>query len=180
MVLDIGFGFSKLYFLHWQLFFLYMSGVIYYLGFKGYHQPSYSLSLSVTTSADEPQLITEIDQSVAVHGLKESIDKALNEEKIYLDSDLSLATFAKHVGTSPAILSASINTVYQKNFRNLINEYRIEEVKTKLHDPALSHLSILGIALESGFNSEASFYRIFKNYTSLSPKEYIEKQHKTS
>jgi hypothetical protein len=39
MVLDLGFGFDKLYFLHWQLFFLYMSGVIYYLGFKGYHQP---------------------------------------------------------------------------------------------------------------------------------------------
>jgi AraC-like DNA-binding protein len=180
MVLDIGFGFSKLYFLHWQLFFLYMSGVIYYLGFKGYHQPSNSFSLPVAISADEPQLIAEAEQGIMVNGLKESIDKALNEEKIYLDPDLSLATFAKHVGTSPAVLSARINTIYQKNFRNLINEYRIEEVKTKLHDPALSHLSILGIALESGFNSEASFYRIFKNYTSLSPKEYIEKQHKTS
>jgi hypothetical protein len=51
-----------------------------------------------------------------VNGLKESIEKALNEEKIYLDPDLSLATFAKHVGTSPAVLSATINTRIPEKF----------------------------------------------------------------
>jgi AraC-like DNA-binding protein len=70
------------------------------------------------------------------------------------------------------VLSATINTCYGKNFRNLINDYRVEEAKRKLGDPALSHLSVLGIGLESGFNSEASFYRIFKQHTSLSPAAY--------
>jgi AraC-like DNA-binding protein len=121
-----------------------------------------------------PVLAPEIKKEVSPN-LKEHIHKALAEDKIYLDPDLSLASFAKQIGTSPAMLSAAINMLYEKNFRNLINEYRVEEVKQKLTEPAYAHLSILGIALDSGFNSEASFYRIFKSSTSLSPKEYIEK-----
>jgi AraC-like DNA-binding protein len=172
ILLDYAFGFDKVYFLHWQLFFLYMSGLIYYLGFKGYHQPEYSFSKP--NLQPMPVLAPEIKKEVS-HNLKEHIHKALSEKKIYLDPDLSLASFAKQIGTSPAMLSAAINTLYEKNFRNLINEYRVEEVKQKLTEPAYAHLSILGIALDSGFNSEASFYRIFKSSTSLSPKEYIEK-----
>jgi methylphosphotriester-DNA--protein-cysteine methyltransferase len=45
------------------------------------------------------------------------------------------------------------------SFRNLINNYRVEEVKKRLGDPP-SHLSVLGMALDCGFNSKASFYRI--------------------
>jgi AraC-like DNA-binding protein len=173
MLLDYGFGFGKVYFLHWQLFFLYMSGLIYFLGFKGYHQPTYVLA--APASIYTPALAPETERGVN-HSLKEGIEKALTEEKLYLDPDLSLASLAAHLGTGPAVLSATINTLYEKNFRNLINEYRVEAVKKKLTDPACSHLSILGIALECGFNSEASFYRTFKKYTSLSPKEYIEGQ----
>jgi AraC-like DNA-binding protein len=104
--------------------------------------------------------------------LKRAIDGALAGEKCYLNPDLSLGSLAGHLGVSAAVLSATINTYYGKNFRNLINDYRVEEAKRKLGDPALSHLSVLGIALESGFNSEASFYRIFKQHTSLSPAAY--------
>lgn len=75
-----------------------------------------------------------------------------------------------HLSTN--VVSYTISQSFGKSFRDLINEHRMEEVKQKLGDPALSHLSILGIALDSGFNSEASFYRIFKKHTNQSPKAY--------
>ncbi|MEJ0105739.1 MAG: helix-turn-helix domain-containing protein [Bacteroidota bacterium] len=54
-----------------------------------------------------------------------------------------------------------------------MNEYRVDKVKQRLNDPGSARLSILGIAYECGFNSEASFYRIFKDIAGVSPKEYL-------
>ena len=177
LLLDQGFGFSGLYFLHWQFFYVYMAGLIYYLGFRGYHLPAAPTGPALHEVAPEPAVplpapAAEVTAGLANPGLKRTIDQALAGEKCYLNPDLSLGSLAGHLGVSAAVLSATINTCYGKNFRNLINDYRVEEAKRKLGDPALSHLSVLGIALESGFSSEASFYRIFKQHTSLSPAAY--------
>jgi AraC-like DNA-binding protein len=77
---------------------------------------------------------------------------------------------------SPVSVSRIINSELNKNFRNLVNEYRIEEVKARFKDPSSSQFSILGVAYKCGFNSEASFYRIFKNLVGLSPKEYLQRK----
>ena len=175
LLLDQGFGFDRLYFLHWQFFYVYMAGLIYYLGFRGYHLPAAPpLPVAIPEATPEPPLprAAEASAGLAAPALKRAIDGALAGEKRYLDPDLSLGSLAAHLGVSAAVLSATINTCYGKNFRNLVNEYRVEEAKRKLGDPALSHLSVLGIGLESGFNSEASFYRIFKQHTSRSPAAY--------
>ncbi len=179
LLLDQGFGFDRLYFLHWQFFYVYMAGLIYYLGFRGYHLPA-ALPRPSTAPEPAPEPAVSLPNPVAGTStagladptLKRVIDQALAGEKCYLNPDLSLGSLASHLGISAAVLSATINTCYGKNFRNLINDYRVEEAKRKLGDPALSHLSVLGIALESGFSSEASFYRIFKQHTSLSPAAY--------
>jgi len=36
---------------------------------------------------------------------------------------------------------------------------------------------LLGVAIECGFNSEASFYRIFRQLEGMSPNEYMQ-QHR--
>jgi AraC-like DNA-binding protein len=54
-----------------------------------------------------------------------------------------------------------------------VNAYRIEEVKERLLAPGHQHLTITGIALGCGFNSQATFQRAFKNSTGVSPKEFI-------
>lgn len=81
---------------------------------------------------------------------------------------------AKELNISEAQASSTINNTLHKTFRTLINEYRVEAVKLKLQDPHSRVFSILGIAYECGFNSEASFYRIFKNATGQSPKAYFD------
>jgi AraC-like DNA-binding protein len=106
----------------------------------------------------------------------QTILKILVEEKLYLDPEFSLQTLAHKLKMSPVAVSRVINSELKKNFRNLVNEYRVEEVKTRLNDPRSIQLSLLGIAYECGFNSEASFYRIFKNVVGVSPKEYLLRQ----
>ena len=82
---------------------------------------------------------------------------------------------AEILNVSQTYLSQAINSHFGKSFRELINDYRMEDVKAKLLS-AENSASILSIALESGFNSEASFYRVFKNKFSVSPTVYIEQQ----
>jgi AraC-like DNA-binding protein len=54
-----------------------------------------------------------------------------------------------------------------------VNEYRIEEVKKRMVDPAFKHLTILAIAYDAGFNSKSSFNTIFKQKTGMTPSEYL-------
>ncbi len=110
-----------------------------------------------------------------VLAVKIKLLKAIEADKVYLDAELNLSTLAKLIGVSEGILSTVINEEFHQNFRNFINEKRVEEVKLKLISQDYKHISILGIALESGFNSEASFYRVFKSITGQSPKDFLPK-----
>ena len=61
------------------------------------------------------------------------------------------------------------------NFNDFVNHYRIEAIKEKLNNGEHNTSTLLGIALDCGFNSKATFNRAFKKSTSLSPKDFIEK-----
>jgi AraC-like DNA-binding protein len=44
--------------------------------------------------------------------------------------------------------------------------------------PANKHITIAGLALESGFNSVATFQRVFKLTEHMTPKEFISRNSK--
>ncbi len=79
---------------------------------------------------------------------------------------------AEDLNISRHKLSEAINNGQKKNIYKLINEFRVEEVKEMLVNPAFNHFTVLGIGLECGFNSKTSFNRIFKEETGLTPTEY--------
>lgn len=72
-----------------------------------------------------------------------------------------------------SILSKAINQGFGKNFNDFVNEYRISEVKDRLGKSDLDRMTLLGIALDSGFNSKATFNRAFKKYTGMTPNQYV-------
>ncbi len=96
----------------------------------------------------------------------------MQENKPYLDEELSLQKLSSLMNISTHQLSQIINQNLNTNFYKFINSYRIEEVKTKLSNPDFSKYSILGIAFESGFNSKSTFNKIFKEETGKTPSEY--------
>lgn len=100
------------------------------------------------------------------------LKKAIEADLYYLDPELRLGTLAEKLGLTTHELSRIINTGLKKSFNDFINEYRVREAGRKMKDPAYDHLTLMGIAYESGFNSQSSFTRILKQLTGKSPTEY--------
>jgi AraC-like DNA-binding protein len=172
ILLDQVFKFSNHYFFHWRLFYIYLSLLIYYVAFRSYGINEQFLSTPFTHQIHDSLNVSRYSRQ-EVQDAKNAIVDALNKERLYLNSELTLNMLAAHLRLSPSLVSETINKDLGKSFRNLINELRVAEVKIKLLDNRFSHLSIVGIAFESGFNSEASFYRIFKLATGITPKVYL-------
>ncbi|HVW96040.1 MAG TPA: ABC transporter permease [Mucilaginibacter sp.] len=100
------------------------------------------------------------------------LKKAMKSGRYYQDPDLGLGMLAGKLGLSTHELSRIINTVFKKSFNDFINEYRVADVMQKIQDPAYDHITLLGIAFESGFNSKTTFNRTFRQITGQSPAEY--------
>jgi len=161
-------GFS---FLHWQVFYIYLSALIYYLGFKALNGREMPVQLPAGSQLQIDPVARFTAEELDHANLL--IRTALEEQRVFLDGELTLQKLAQELQLNGALVSAAINSGMKQTFRALINSYRVEEVKIRIADPKYAHLSMLGIALECGFNSEASFYRIFKSATGYAPKQYI-------
>ncbi len=108
--------------------------------------------------------------------IKEFI-RLLSDEHIHRSSQLNRDFVAEKLGISPGYLSQLIKESPYKSFSDIVNKYRVEDVKEMLIDPDFSNYSLLAIGLEVGFNSKATFFNAFKKYTGITPSEY-QKQHK--
>lgn len=106
--------------------------------------------------------------------LVQQIKKHFELSKTYLNPDLTLAHLATEIGISSHILSQVINEHFKLNFFDLVNQYRVEEFKKRIVSAEYENYSLLGIALDCGFNSKSAFNRIFKRATGLTPSRYKE------
>jgi TolB-like protein/AraC-like DNA-binding protein/Tfp pilus assembly protein PilF len=101
----------------------------------------------------------------------------IEEEEPFLIPNLSLRSLADQVEIHPNKLSWLLNERMGKNFNEFINHYRINYFKKLAIDPANSHISLIGLAYESGFNSKTVFNTYFKKEEGMTPKEFL-KQNK--
>jgi AraC-like DNA-binding protein len=97
----------------------------------------------------------------------------LNDEKIYLDPNISLHVFSNKIGVTAQILSAFLNEELDISFNDLINKYRVEEFKKLINQPENEVLTIIAVAKKCGFNSKSSFNRAFKKFIGTTPSDYF-------
>ncbi len=102
------------------------------------------------------------------------VNRLMHDQKPYLDNELTLDKMADMLELSENELTRLLNHEMDTNFYTLVNDYRMETVLKKLKDSDRRKFTIMASAYESGFNSKSTFYRIFKEYTQRTPKEYLD------
>lgn len=106
----------------------------------------------------------------------QQLQDLIQKEAPFLKPTLSLRELAQMLQIHPNKLSELLNNKIGKNFSEFINYYRVERFKELAILPQNKHLSLLGIAYESGFNSKTSFNTFFKKETGMTPKAYLKQQ----
>lgn len=156
-----------------------ISLLIYILAYMSWSRPEVKVYQLVPLSEGSDSGYTEEKSRSTLHlpdehyqKLSRQLGKLIIEDKVYLESELSLAQLSEKLNIQPYQTSELISRQYQESFFDLINRNRVDEVKKRLHDPAFSHLSILGVALDCGFNSKSSFNTAFKKFTGQTPSQY--------
>lgn len=96
----------------------------------------------------------------------------MESKKLYTKNDLTLNELAERLAIPAHHLSQIINDRLQQNFYDFVNNYRVEEAKKRLLDPAYQHLTILAIAYEVGFSSKSVFNAAFKKLANMTPSQY--------
>ena len=160
---------------------LIMAVVTLYVGVKGYFTDTTKLNkLDFTFSPKtigipEDANIFDEEKSISEEDIA-TVRNLMETDKAYLNPELNLSDLAKMANMSRGQLSEIVNTAFDKNFNDFVNGYRVEAFKDMLKENKHQQLSLLGIAQECGFNSKATFNRVFKKLTDLSPTEYLKTQ----
>jgi len=104
--------------------------------------------------------------------------KAIQEDRVYLNPNLTLQDLAVRLHVHRNYLSQIINVKYRMNFKDFLNQYRIEEAKKMLLSAEYDHKTVLAVVYDAGFNSKSVFNNAFKKFTGLTPSEF-RNQHRT-
>lgn len=183
MVMDVIFKLDFYQDWWWNLA---LVAVSVYIGLKGYSQKQPAKINFVIDQVDdiprnEPFVIQE--ESFSPKGLdpeKEQIanklSKIMENDRLFLQPELSLHELSQYLQTNPALLSAVINQIFGKNFNDYINGLRIEEFIRKYQADSDRRFTLLSHAMDSGFNSKATFNRAFKKVKGKSPQEFLNSQ----
>ncbi len=152
-------------------------------GFYGFHQSTVFSNIPINETTRESKKNGDRTPSYTKSGLNPDrvkvlglqIQRHMEQQKPFLNEQLTLSMLASQCDCTQAQLSQIVNQHFNKSFYDFVNEYRVEEAKKRLNSPTYEHLSILGIAYDCGFKSKSSFNRYFKKYTGTSPSKFKEK-----
>jgi len=100
----------------------------------------------------------------------------LESKKTYRASDLSLSQLSDQIEIPAHYVSQVINEKLGTNFLDLINQYRVQDVKEQFANPDKNHYTIMSLAYDAGFNSKSTFYSAFKKHTGMTPSAYKKSQ----
>ncbi len=101
------------------------------------------------------------------------IEKGMKEDMWFQNPSLSLRELAEKVNINSNKLSWLLNERINQNFNEYINSFRLQHFKESAVNPANSHLTLLAVAYESGFNSKSVFNAFFKKSQGMTPKAWV-------
>ncbi len=105
--------------------------------------------------------------------LADAISTVMETTREFCEPDFSLEKLATLVNSNSKYVSQVINEIYQKNFSNYVNDYRIREARVRLMDiEHYGNYTIKAIAESLGYKSHATFINVFRKITGITPSIY--------
>ncbi|MEZ4792210.1 MAG: helix-turn-helix transcriptional regulator [Gelidibacter sp.] len=170
LVFTIGYAFDNE--LVFYPLYLAASLTIYWLGYIGIYKIGVNeQQQKIREFANQrPFVEQEEPQKMSDHLME--FKRMLVEDRLFLDSNLSLEAIADILEISKGHLSRTINSELGMGFNDYVNSFRVDEAKTYLLHPDFSNYTLEAIGLEAGFNSKSTFYSTFKKITGLTPLQF--------
>ncbi len=144
--------------------------ISFMVSYFGSRQPELYI-LSESEPDDFLSRLTESDTKA----LATRISNYMENEKPYLNPELTLDDLSGKLDMPVSHVSQIINGQLDRNFYSYINQYRVEEAKNRLTDPQFENKTVLKIGYDSGFNSRNAFNMLFEKYAGMSPAQYRQK-----
>ena len=103
--------------------------------------------------------------------LIEALNLLMEKEQFYTQSDLNRKKLADMLGTNETYLFEAIKQTYNLTFNEYLNLLRLDHARDILAMPNCE-LTIEAVAIDSGFGSRNTFYRLFRERFGLTPVEF--------
>ncbi|MBR1755794.1 MAG: helix-turn-helix domain-containing protein [Bacteroidaceae bacterium] len=130
-------------------------------------EASESASTETTESATAEATATDTE-------LFARICRYMEEQQPYLNSELKVQDVADALGTNRTYISTCLKNTRGCSFTQFVNTYRIEHAQQLLRQNPERKIS--EVWMNSGFSTEASFFRTFKALTGMTPKDWLQSE----
>ncbi len=185
LLIDILSGFlivlypSYTFFAYLNLFYLVL--LIWYIGYYGAHQMHVFLIYEGASEFDgnrseQTEIVKTIPffncESEEFDQLKIRLNELFTKEEFFKKQDLSLKETADILEITDKKLSHLLNVCLNANFYDYVNSFRVAHFQNRVEEGAAEKLTLLAIAFDSGFNSKATFNRVFKQKMGITPIQF--------
>jgi AraC-like DNA-binding protein len=151
------------------------SSLLFALLYLG-HKQDFTITDLIRENQPEPNAEptrASTGSNTVVQQIRKDIEGLMQSEKIFLQPDLRINDLAERLHTNREYIYQAINVNMHVSFAEYINRQRIEYAQKLLKANPMAPST--EIYLKAGFTSQASFFRNFKLYAGMTPKEYVQK-----
>lgn len=135
----------------------------------------------------EPKIISVITNFIVDTKKKENsqcdkkevisiLNNLISSNKLFLNTNYSIVNLSADSNISIIKIRETIKESGCNNYSEFINTFKINFAIDLINEGYLDRFSIESLSKESGFQSEVTFYRIFKKINGCTPKEYKNKE----
>jgi AraC-like DNA-binding protein len=181
-----------IFFFYFQKIFLFIWVLIGYLGFNidselfsklsitGFSITALFMSSYILLSPHLFLQITKLNyaskktplEASKLPDLASQLERMMDQNKFYLDANYNLTNLSSDTDISANTIREVIAACGYKNFSAYINSFRIAHAEQLISNGYLDTYSIESLCKDSGFQSEVTFYRVFKKVHDCTPKEF--------
>ena len=115
---------------------------------------------------------SEIAKAEKMRVIYAEVLSKIEKEHLYTDPDLTLNQLSASVGSNYKYVSEAINIEGGVSYYDLVNKFRIEEACRLMSEGFETQKSTYELMELSGFKNSATFYRVFKKHTGMTPKQF--------